>query len=141
MRCLLLAVGLLLALPATAFADEDVSGPQFACVPRALRVMAAEVSGLRLQCEVTGAPSGDQDFTIELDQQASDVAEVGSPALGQRTVCSGSLSDGGGACLGAVLNRASPAFGEMRLSATFLPSGTRLEAVGWPESLEPLPEP
>jgi hypothetical protein len=147
----LLTVGLLLPLVPVAHAEDEV-GPHLVCVPRALRIMAAEVSGLRLQCAVTGAPSGDQNFLIELAQQPADVAEAGAPALGQRTVCSGSLTGGAGACIGAVFNAASPALGETQLSALFLPSGTRLEDTsapaaprasagdGLPVNFEPLPE-
>lgn len=148
-----LALGLLLPLPYTA-AAEDEAVTSFTCVRRVLPVMAAEVSGMRLQCEVVGAPSGDQDFLIELDQQPDDVAEAASPELGQRPVCSGSLIGGAGLCSGAVINRASSAFGGTRLSATFLPSGTRLEdaavavpppavlpGAGTPLRFEPLPDP
>ncbi len=151
MWSVLLAVGFLLPLVPVANAEEE-TGPQLACVPRALRIMAAEVSGLRLQCAVSGAPSSDQNFLIELDQQPADVAEAGARALGQRTVCTGNLSSGAGACIGAVFNTASPAFGELHLSATLLPSGMRLgdasaPAVpqasagdGSPVTFEPLPE-
>jgi hypothetical protein len=125
-RGALLAAGLLV-LPPSLVAAEDDAAAGVQCVRRTLPILAAEVSGLRLQCEVVGAPSGDQDFVIELDQLSADVAEAGAATLGRRRVCIGSLSSGVGTCSGAVFNTASPAFGGMRVSATLLPSGKRLE--------------
>ncbi|HET6320171.1 MAG TPA: hypothetical protein VFG86_27250, partial [Chloroflexota bacterium] len=105
-----LSLMLALALPPAALAEDSDVGPRLTCVPRALRIGAAEMSGLRLQCSISGA-TGEQSFTISLDQTMADVAEAGAPPLGRETVCSGMLTDGTGACVGIVFNADSPAFG------------------------------
>src|SRR5436190_17069489 len=131
--CCVLVVAL---LPMSVNADEEASAPQLTCQRRALRVMAAEVSGVRLECTVSGAQA-EQAFTIELEQGPADVAEVGAPPLGQRSVCSATLTDGAGACVGSVFNLSSPAFGETRVTARLMPSGQQLEDATSPPAVPP----
>jgi hypothetical protein len=119
-------LALALALPPAVSADDSEAAPQFTCAYRALRVMAAEMSGLRVECSISGAPAAEQQFTVELSQVPADVAEFAVPALGQRNVCSGPLSGGAGSCSGTVFNTASPAFGYAHVSALLLPSGQQL---------------
>jgi hypothetical protein len=119
-------LALALALPPAASADDGEAAPQFTCAYRALRIMAAEMSGLRVECSVSGAPAAEQQFTVELSQAPADVAEFGAPALEPRSVCSGTLNGGAGSCTGTVFNPASPAFGYARVSALLLPSGQQL---------------
>ena len=116
-------IALALALPPAALADDSAAAPRFSCAYRALRVMAAEMSGLRMECSISGAPAGEQQFAIELRQAHDDVAEAGAPALEPRSVCGGTLSGGAGSCSGTVFNPASPAFGYAHVSAMLLPSG------------------
>jgi len=123
----LLVLTLALSPTTSAAADDTQAPPQFSCAYRALPVMAAEMSGLRMACSVSGASPGEQQFTIELRQAPSDVAEAGAPALEPRSVCSGALSGGAGTCTGTVFNTASPAFGFARVSALLEPSGQQLE--------------
>src|SRR5580765_4700667 len=110
-------LALVVALPPSALADDSAAAPQFTCAYRALRVMAAEMSGLRVECSISGAPAAEQQFSIELNQAPADVAELDAPPLGARSVCSGPLSGGAGSCIGTVFNADSPAFGYARVSA------------------------
>ena len=125
-RLALVVGSAVLLWPASAGAD-DSPVPELRCAEQSLPIMAAEVSGLRLRCTVLSAPAGDQTFMVSLEQTAAEVAEAGAPALDERTICSGSLQAGSGACSGVVFNTASPAFGGGHVTATLVPSGMRLE--------------
>jgi hypothetical protein len=135
--------------PGSAGAD-DSDGPHLMCAEQSLPIMAAEVSGLRLRCTVLSAPAGDQAFMVSLEQMPAQVAETGAPALEVRTICSGGLQAGSGACSGMLFDAAGPAFGGGRLTATLLPSGMRLEQAAAPPDeagspggapeFEPLPD-
>ena len=138
----LAVVLLVLGLAPQALAEDVEAGPQLTCVTQAMRIMAAEVSGMRLKCSVTGAAT-EQTFSVVLQQDAADVAEAGAAPLALETVCSGTLSNGVGVCTGAVLNEASPGFGFAHLTATLQPSGTQLvdSALSGPPSAAPVVEP
>jgi hypothetical protein len=53
-------LALVMALPPAASADDSAAAPQFTCAYRALQVMAAEMSGLRVECSISGAPAADR---------------------------------------------------------------------------------
>jgi hypothetical protein len=112
--------------------------------------MALEVSAARLVCQVSSAPASDQMFSIEVTRVA-DAAEVAQPP-GQ-PVCSGTLEASAGTCTAALIDRSGAAMGELTISGTLLPSGTRLGPVALspsaspaaatplPMQFEPLPRP
>src|SRR4030081_2970045 len=96
--CAGVAVALLGLLPAGVSAQSDptagdvtlgdaavAAGPTLDCNAVALRLMAAEVSGARVACHVSGVATGDSTFTV------SAVRPAGMDA---RPICVANLSDG-----------------------------------------------
>jgi len=132
--------------------DQDASaapsGPILTCTVQALRIMAPEVSGARVICRVTGA-TGDTRFTVGAKRAADRGAGVAS--LMVDPLCSGDLINGGGECVGLIIDRASFTIGPLAFDATLEPSGTLLRSVMAPPpalaepaprmQFTPLPEP
>jgi hypothetical protein len=87
-----------------------------------LRIMAAEVSGTRFVCQISGAPSGDSGFSVQA------VSTV-DPTHTLVPLCSGSLASGAGACSGAFIDRAASGLTQVTLAATLQPSGAALGPV------------
>ena|SRR5438309_51337 len=132
-RLLLLTTALALA-PAGAFAQADGSGDDVAqvstdasgasldCRGMGLKIMAAEVSGARFVCQVSGAPAGDSSFSV----QAVSTADQTHTLV---PLCSGSLADGAGACSGAFIDRLASGLAQISLAVTLQPSGAALGPV------------
>jgi hypothetical protein len=130
---------------ANALTASDAAGATLVCRGVGLRIMAAEVSGARFVCEISGAPEGDSSFSVHAINVA-DQAQTTVP------LCSGSLASGAGACSGAFIDRAASGLGQVSLSVTLQPSGaalgpvvigpaTPVPAASEPMQFYPLPEP
>src|SRR5712692_3342857 len=97
-RLMLLATMLAVA-PTGIFAQADEGGEANSltaseaaaatldCRGVGLRIMAAEVSGARFVCQISGAPSGDASFSVQATN-AADQTHTRVP------LCSGSLASG-----------------------------------------------
>jgi hypothetical protein len=96
---------------APATVQAQTAGPNFVCESQSLIVGAAEVSGLRVHCAVSGAPAGDQVLRIVSDRP--------------QPFCEVPLAGGGGDCVGT-------AFGSSYIShvvAVLMPSGTQFDVL------------
>ncbi len=156
-RLLLLASALALA-PAAVFAQADdtpegraqvaseAPGASLDCRSSGLRIMAAEVSGARFVCAISGAPATDSSFAV----QAVSTADQTHTLV---PLCSGNLASGAGTCSGAVIDRAASGLAQITLAVTLQPSGAALGPVvvepptpapgtaSEPMQFYPLPEP
>ncbi|SRR5216684_5533567 len=132
-RLMLLATMLAVA-PTGIFAQADEGGEANSltaseaaaatldCRGVGLRIMAAEVSGARFVCQISGAPSGDASFT-EQALSTADQIQIRTP------LCTGTLAGGAGTCSGSFIDRNSTALGQVSLAVTLQPSGAALGPV------------
>ena len=133
---LLLLTTALAFVPAGAFAQADGSGEGVAqvatdasgasldCRGLGLKIMAAEVSGARFVCQVSGAPAGDSSFSV----QAVSTADQTHTLV---PLCSGSLADGAGACSGAFIDRLASGLAQISLAVTLRQCRQRLCFDSW----------
>jgi hypothetical protein len=128
-----LIAGLLSLGSAGAAQAEDA--PRLDCGVRALPIGAPEVNGIRVQCQLSGAPVGDTHFSV----QAAPGPDDGAGAAAPRLVCDADLSGGGGVCTGTLIDRdgASPAFGNLLASSS--PSGVQVPLSNPPAATPPPP--
>ena len=130
---------------ANALTASEAAAPGVACRAVGLRIMAAEVSGARFVCEISGAPASDSSFSVQATN-AADQTQATVP------LCSGSLVSGAGACSGAFIDRAASGLAQVSLAVTLQPSGAALgpvvigpqtpaPAASEPTQFYPLPEP
>jgi len=129
---------------ANALTASEAAAPSVACRAVGLKIMAAEVSGARFVCEISGAPAGDSSFSVQATN-AADETQATVP------LCSGSLASGAGACSGAFIDRAASGLAQVSLAVTLQPSGAALgpvvigpptpaPAASEPTQFYPLPE-
>src|SRR5437868_1814813 len=106
-RTLVVAVGLLLmtAAPATA---QTADPPTLDCSGMGLKIMAAEVSGARFVCHISGAQPGDTTFAVRAERPALD---GDTPPIVVDQFCTGTLSGGIGTCTAGFVDRASGGLG------------------------------
>ncbi|HLZ26162.1 MAG TPA: hypothetical protein VKV73_02465 [Chloroflexota bacterium] len=140
------ALGLIAALPAGVYAQADSPEdqppapavaddaatvdatapgvPTLQCSFIALRVMAAEASGVRFICHIDSASPGDTAFTA----RATADPQPGVPVA----TCTGTLAGGVGDCVGGFVDRANTTIGQFSVTATLDPSGSTLGPVPLP---------
>src|SRR6266851_6953077 len=83
---------------AGAFTASEAVGPTLDCRGTGLKIMAAEVSGARFVCEISGAPATDSSFAVHAVSTADQTHTL-------VPLCSGTLASGAGACSGAFIDR------------------------------------
>ena len=128
MRTLVGSAGLVCALilsPVSALADADDSaaaGPTLNCNLVSLHILTDDLNATRLVCRVSGAPTGDSNFTV---------STAGAP----RPMCDDGLAGGEGSCLGRLVDPTMP----LSLTATLQPSGLTIGpiSVGGPTPAAP----
>jgi hypothetical protein len=123
----------LTVLPVAAYAQADdnseadtfpatEAGPSLDCRGTGLKIGAAEVSGARFVCQVSGAPWSDSSFSV----QAMSIADQTQTAV---PICTGPLAGGAGTCIGAFIDRAASGLPQVTLAGTLQPSGAALGPV------------
>ena len=109
------------------------AGPTLACSMVGLRIMAAEVSGARVACHISGVATGDSTFTV------SAVRPAGTEPT---AICVANLSGGSGACTGGFVDRSASGLGHLDLAAKLQPCGSTIGPVSiGPASAQPSTEP
>jgi hypothetical protein len=114
--------------------DAAVAGPPaLECTVSALRIMTAELNGVRFTCRVAGASPADTSFIARATRTSVDPQLA---AILRAFTCTGSLAAGVGECTGGFVDRSSRPLGELSITATLQPSGTVLGpvALGPPSS-------
>jgi len=115
-----------LAADSAAAASGDVAGPTLTCSMRSLPIMAAEVAGARITCQVAGASGDDTTFTMQVTRLPDALSAEGGTTT---TLCSGTLTSGAGTCMANHIDRSSASLGQLALDGTLQPSGTLLRSV------------
>jgi len=109
------------------------SGPTLECSLVGMRLMAAEVSGARVTCHISGVASGDSTVTVSAVRE--------SPA-DLRPICVANLSGGSAACVGSFVDRSASGLGQLNLVAKLQPGGSTIGPVSvGPASAQPSTEP
>ena len=126
-RLVLAAAALLASIPLAGWTRAmeptgDNGGPTLDCRVTGLRIGAAEVSGARFVCRLSGVLTGDTSFTVRSTPASADVENAGLA----EPVCAGNLSGGAGGCVGSLVDRANSFIGPLRVDATLEPSGATL---------------
>jgi hypothetical protein len=107
--------------------DAAAAGaPALACTLSALRIMTAELNGVRFTCRVAGASPADTSFFVRATRTSVDPQLA---AILRAFTCTGSLAAGVGECTGGFVDRAGRPLGELSITATLQPSGTVLGPV------------
>jgi hypothetical protein len=107
---------------ADALTVSEAPGAALECRGTGLKIGAAEVSGARFVCQVSGAPSSDSSFSV----QALGIADQTNTAV---PICTGPLAGGAGTCTGAFIDRAASGLPQVTVAGTLQPSGAALGPV------------
>jgi hypothetical protein len=76
--------------------------------------------------------AGDSSFSVQVTNLAAET-QLAIP------LCTGSLADGAGACIGSYINRNGGGLGQLSLEVTLQPSGARLGPLMLERSPQPAP--
>jgi hypothetical protein len=107
--------------------DAAAAGaPALECTVSALRIMTAELNGVRFTCRVAGASAADTSFIVRATRTSVDPQLA---AILRAFTCTGSLAAGMGECTGGFVDRANRPLGELSITATLQPGGTVLGPV------------